>query len=265
MSRACQTSPAHSAEHLWGNHRRSDLKDRFSSSPRTKASARRTRCRQRASFPRQPSRGAVEISVQPRHDPNCFDGNPDPNGASCLSASSAQFAALTLPRLTPAQYSSLDQGCSSSGTCLATPGMRWARAELIANIGGANPNALFTQYPSPTAPIRQRHQRRRRPAELVAVTRFPATIRSNTIPILLNWTTKSRQTATIRSFFAATCRTIIRNASAVSRPAPQRFLTNNSKGIAAGYTGSAQQSDQQLPLCIYPPGVGRCWPEQSAL
>ena len=44
---------------------------------------------------------------------------------------------------------------------------------------------------------------------------------------------------------------------------PNDFITNNSKGIAAGYTCIAsQQSDQQFPLCIHSPGRRRFWLEQ---
>jgi len=46
--------------------------------------------------------------------------------------------------LNAAQIASMDPNCSGLGTCPLGPGPN----PLLANIGGANPNALFTQYPS---------------------------------------------------------------------------------------------------------------------
>jgi Carboxypeptidase regulatory-like domain len=46
--------------------------------------------------------------------------------------------------LNAAQIASMDTGCSANGTCPLGPGPN----PLLANIGGANPAALFTQYPA---------------------------------------------------------------------------------------------------------------------
>ena len=99
--------------------------------------------------------GQIKYLCQPS-DPNCFDGNSGTSGSSRLFsvASSAQFAPDLVATLYPAGITSLDQGCSANSTCPATPGNTAGPGPngLIANIGGANPNALFMSYPTPNCP-----------------------------------------------------------------------------------------------------------------
>ena len=64
------------------------------------------------------------------------------------------FAGFNIATLTPDQVASLDQGCSSNGTCPPTPGNPTGPGAngLITNINGTgNPNALFTKYPLPNS------------------------------------------------------------------------------------------------------------------
>ena len=67
-------------------------------------------------------------------DPNCFDGNSGPNFSV---ASNPTYAPLLVATLTPAGVTNLDQGCSAAGTCSWGP--------------GPNPNILsmFSGYPNP--------------------------------------------------------------------------------------------------------------------
>ena len=67
-------------------------------------------------------------------DPNCVASNPNVhtvNGALVATLNATQIAGM-------------DPNCSANLTCPKGPGPN----PLLANIGGANPTALFTQYPS---------------------------------------------------------------------------------------------------------------------
>ena len=70
-------------------------------------------------------------------DPNCFDGNTSPNNFSV--ASNSTYAPDLVTTLYPAGIASLDQGCAGNGTCPWGP--------------GANPNieSLFKGYPAPNS------------------------------------------------------------------------------------------------------------------
>src|SRR5579864_318594 len=87
--------------------------------------------------------GFIKYLCNPSSDPNCSTTNPTVNVVSNPS-----FSPLLVATLTPAQFASLDQGCGANGTCPLGPGVN----PLIANIGGTNPNALFTHYPAPNCP-----------------------------------------------------------------------------------------------------------------
>ena len=75
-------------------------------------------------------------------DPNCSTTNTTVNVVS-----DPRFAPLLVATLTPSQITSIDQGCSSQSptTCPPTPGNPTGPGPngLLANIGGANPSALF--------------------------------------------------------------------------------------------------------------------------
>ena len=95
----------------------------------------------------------VSDSVYPNGDPNCFAGNTGYNGSTELFsvASNPTYAPDLVATLYPAGITPLDQGCVANGTCPPTPGnpIGGGPNGLIANIGGANPNALFSHYPLP--------------------------------------------------------------------------------------------------------------------
>ncbi len=69
-------------------------------------------------------------------DPNCVQGDPNGNGVTVDPSSNPQFNVATL---TSSQIAGLDQGCSGNGTCPWGP--------------GPNPNiqALFANYPAPNS------------------------------------------------------------------------------------------------------------------
>jgi len=114
--------------------------------------------------------GELKYICNPNGDPNCVAGNVV-NGTVGGGGSVTQLVSVTsnpnfapdlVVTLTPAGVASLDQGdakfgagCAANGTCPPTPGNLWGGPGpngLIANINGANPNALFTHYPAPNCP-----------------------------------------------------------------------------------------------------------------
>jgi Carboxypeptidase regulatory-like domain len=68
-------------------------------------------------------------------DPNCVIGNPNPNGITVAPGPSSD---LNVATLNSSQIAAIDQGCSSSGTCPWGP--------------GPNPNIL-SMWASPTLPL----------------------------------------------------------------------------------------------------------------
>jgi hypothetical protein len=88
-------------------------------------------------------------------DTNCYTGNPDV--ASVVSGGTT-FAGFDVVTINQAQITSLDQGCANPTppqpvTCPPTPGNPVGPGPNgnIANLGGANPAALFTGYPTPNS------------------------------------------------------------------------------------------------------------------
>jgi hypothetical protein len=117
--------------------------------------------------------GKLQYLCDPGTDPNCVDGNTvsgmvggvGPSTQLLSVASNSQFAPELVATLTPAGVASLDQGDAKFGpgcatttptTCPVTPGNVWGGPGpngLLTNINGANPNALFyANYPQPNCP-----------------------------------------------------------------------------------------------------------------
>ncbi len=86
----------------------------------------------------------------PSVDPNCTTSNPN---VSSVVDGGAAFPGFNIVTLSPANITSLDQGCSANGACPPTPGNAAGPGPNgnIANINGANPNALFAGYPAPNS------------------------------------------------------------------------------------------------------------------
>jgi hypothetical protein len=172
-----------------------------------------------------------EPNVAP--DPNCSTGN-----SSVQVVADPNFAPLLVATLTPAQIASIDQGCTGNGTCPATPGSAGPGPNgLIANIGGANPNALFTLYPAPNCPTCGNADIGS--GDLLNSSGFtfpgnnPKKHDTYIFKLDYNLTADGNQSLFLRGN--------LQNDHEARPPEfpglpPNRFLTDNSKGIAVGYT-----------------------------
>ena len=83
--------------------------------------------------------GIIQYLCNPA-DPNCSTSN-----ANVTVVSDARFPDNLVAQLTPDQFASLDQGCGASGTCPLGPGAN----PNVANLNDANPSAIFALYPHP--------------------------------------------------------------------------------------------------------------------
>lgn len=172
-------------------------------------------------------------------DPNCALGDPNSNGVTVDPGGNA-FPGFNVATLTAPQIASLDQGCAGNGTCPLGPGPN----PLIANIGGSNPSALFAHYPAPNCPSCGNALNGSGDLLNTSGFTFPgnAPIRLNTYIFKLDYKITSNGN---HSLFV---RGNLQNDNqktppqfpvdpVTSKPLPANsVLTNNSKGIAAGYT-----------------------------
>ncbi len=176
-------------------------------------------------------------------DTNCVDGavGTDGSGNQLWSvASNGQFAPDLVATLTPAGVASLDQGCSANGTCPVTPGNQWGGPGpngLIANIAGANPNALFMSYPTPNCPACGNATQGSGDLLNSSGFTFPGNdpIRLNTYIFKLDYKISADGN------HALFIRGNLQNDNQQLPPQfpglpPNEVRTNNSKGIAVGYT-----------------------------
>jgi hypothetical protein len=173
--------------------------------------------------------GFLKYLCDPGSDPNCVTTNPNVS----VVGGGQTFAGFNVATLTPAQVSSLDQGCASNGTCPPTPGNPVGPGDngLVTNINGTgNPNALFAKYPLPNSSSQ---------GDLLntAAFTFPGAdpVKHDTYIVKLDFKLNSSGT---QSLFV---RGNLQNDHESQPPQlpgqpPYAFLTNNSKGIAAGYT-----------------------------
>ena len=168
-------------------------------------------------------------------DPNCVDGMTGNSGGTQLFsvASDSQFAPDLVATLTPAGVASLDTGCSGNGTCPLGPGPN----PLIANLGGSNPGALFMNYPAPNCPSCGNSTNGSGDLLNSSGYTFPgnAPIRLNTYIFKLDYKISANGN---HSLFI---RGNLQNDNSKTPPQfpglpPNSIITNNSKGIAAGYT-----------------------------
>jgi len=179
-------------------------------------------------------------------DPNCALGDPNGNGV-IVDAGGNAFPGFNVVTLTPGQITSLDQGnpagtgCASQAptTCPPTPGNPAGPGPngLIANIAGANPNALFAHYPAPNCPSCGNATNGSGDLLNSAGYTFPGNNPTvhNTYIVKLDYkiTANGNQSLFVRGN--------LQNDNTKQPPQfpglpPNEVLTNNSKGIAAGYT-----------------------------
>jgi Carboxypeptidase regulatory-like domain len=174
-------------------------------------------------------------------DPNCVQGKTGSSGGVQYwsVASNPEFAPDLVATLTPAGIASLDQGCSANGTCPVTPGNLWGGPGpngLLANIGGANPSALFTAYPLPNCPSCGNSGGS---GDLLNSSGY--TFPGNNPMSLNTYIIKLDYKISANGNHALFVRGNLQNDNTKNPPQfpglpPNSVLTNNSKGIAAGYT-----------------------------
>ncbi|HUO24848.1 MAG TPA: carboxypeptidase-like regulatory domain-containing protein [Candidatus Aquilonibacter sp.] len=166
-------------------------------------------------------------------DPAPIDSNCTPSNSNVnVVGGGTLFPGFNVATLTPGQVGSLDTTCQSNGTCPPTPGNPNGGGPngLLADLNGANPNALFTKYPLPNSI-----------AEGDLLNSAAYTFAGNdpykhdTYIVKLDYKINASGT---HSLFV---RGNLQNDHESLPPQfpgqpPFAFLTNNSKGIAAGYT-----------------------------
>ena len=179
--------------------------------------------------------GYLKYLCDPGSDPNC-----DPSNSTISVVNGGQtFQGFNIATLTPDQVGALDNGygtgasCVDNGTCPPTPGNPTGPGPngLVTNIlGTGNPNALFAKYPLPNSSSE---------GDLLntAAYTFPGAdpVKHDTYIVKLDYKINASGT---HSLFV---RGNLQNDHEKQPPqfpgqAPYDFLTNNSKGIAMGYT-----------------------------
>lgn len=175
--------------------------------------------------------GMIKYLCNPSSDPNCILGTPNPLGVDVQNV--AGFSPDYVATLTPAQFASLDQGCGSNGTCPLGPGAN----PLLANIGGTDPNALYTHYPLPNCTACGNAINGSGDGLNSAGFTFPGndptTLNTYIIKLDYKITADGNQSLFVRGN--------LQNDHEAKPPQfpglpPNDIVTNNSKGIAGGYT-----------------------------
>ena len=179
--------------------------------------------------------GYLKYLCDPGSDPNCAVGNSTIN----VVDGGQTFQGFNIATLTPNQVADLDNGygtgasCVDNGTCPPTPGNPAGPGPngLVTNIlGTGNPNALFAKYPLPNSSSE---------GDLLntAAYTFPGAdpVKHDTYIVKLDYKINASGT---HSLFV---RGNLQNDHEKQPPqfpgqSPYDFLTNNSKGIAMGYT-----------------------------
>jgi hypothetical protein len=170
-------------------------------------------------------------------DPNCTLGTPNANGVNVQNI--AGFAPDYVATLTPAQFASLDQVCGTISsdhpaiTCPLGPGAN----PLLADIGSTNPNALFMKYPLPNCTACGNAVNGSGDALNSAGFTFPGNdpIRLDTYIIKLDYkiTANGNQSLFVRGNLQNDHQALPPQFPGLP---PDDVVTNNSKGIAGGYT-----------------------------
>jgi hypothetical protein len=186
--------------------------------------------------------GFIRYLCNPSSDSNCTLGSPNAMGVTVQDISG--FDPDYVATLTPAQISSLDTNCANPPqgqpvTCPPTPGnpAGGGPSGLLANIGGANPNALFMRYPLPNCSACGNAVNGSGDGLNSAGFTFPGNdpTTHDTYIIKLDYkiTADGNQLLFVRGNLQND-----RESKPPQFPSlpPDDFVTNNSKGIAAGYT-----------------------------
>jgi hypothetical protein len=165
--------------------------------------------------------GLISYLCDPASDPNCNSSNASGVGV----ASDPRFPNSLVATLSVDQFKSLDQGCTA--TC-PTPGAN----PLLANLNGANPNAIFNLYPHPNTDAGDGSDALNFRGVTFAA---PDPVKFDTYITKLdfNLTPDGKQTLFIRGNLQNDHEKTPALETAVVN---SDFLTNNSKGVAVGYT-----------------------------
>jgi len=155
-------------------------------------------------------------------DPNCAQG-PIPGGGTIATTPGYDPTQTLLATLTPSQFATLDQGCSSS--CPLGAGAN----PLVA---GANPNAVFNLYPSPNSNAGNGSDGFNFLGYTFAA---PDPVKNDTYiaKLDINLTQDGHHTLFVRGNLQNDHEKL---PPEFPRQPPAQFYTNNSKGIAVGYT-----------------------------
>jgi hypothetical protein len=181
--------------------------------------------------------GMIKYLCNPSSDPNCTLGTPNAKGINVQNV--AGYAPDYVVTLSPAQLQSLDTNCRANGTCPPTPGNALGGGPngLLANINGANPNSLFMHYPLPNCTACGNSTNGDGDGLNSAGFTFPGDDPTslNTYILKLDYriTANGNQSLFVRGN--------LQNDHEAKPPQfpglpPDDIVTNNSKGIAAGYT-----------------------------
>ena len=178
--------------------------------------------------------GFLKYLCIPSSDPNCVLGTPNAKGVNVQNIPT--YAPDYVVTLTPAQIASIDQGCAANGTCPPTPGSAGPGPNgLLANINGANPHALFMRYPLPNCTACGNAVNGSGDGLNSAGFTFPGNdpTKLDTYIVKLDYKINSNQSLFVRGN--------LQNDHESKPPQfpglpPDDFVTNNSKGIAVGYT-----------------------------
>ncbi|HTW30130.1 MAG TPA: carboxypeptidase-like regulatory domain-containing protein [Candidatus Sulfotelmatobacter sp.] len=171
--------------------------------------------------------GYLTYLCNPSSDPNCTLNN------SVVSVTNnPNFAPDYVASLTPTQVESLDTNCQANGTCPPTPGNPSGGGPngLLTNIGGANPGALFNLYPLPNSV-----------AEGDLLNSAAYTFPGNDPTSLNTYIVKLDYRINASGSHSVFVRGNLQNDHEKQPPQfpgmpPNDYVTNNSKGIAVGYT-----------------------------
>jgi hypothetical protein len=175
--------------------------------------------------------GELKYLCDPISDTNCVLGSPNANGVTVENVPG--FAPDYVATITAPQIATLDQGCVANSTCPWGPGPN----PNIANIAGSGPSPIFTRYPVPNCP--SCGNATNGTGDLLNSSGF--TFPGNDPMKLDTYILKLDYKISADGNHSLFVRGNLQNDHEARPPQfpglpPNVFRTNNSKGIAAGYT-----------------------------
>ena len=170
---------------------------------------------------------SIDPTTQQPVDPNCVVGAP--GGVTVTNAPGIDPSVSLLATLTPLQFGSLDQGCTANGTCPLGPGAN----PLLANLMPASPStAIFTQYPRSNTNASANSDGYNFLGYTFSAPN-PAKRDTYISKLDFNITNDGKHTLFLRGNLQNDHE---KTPPEFAKQAPNDFVTDNSKGIALGYT-----------------------------